>query len=141
MRHTGNRIVGSNPTLSASFSARTLPTFHDCARLAAHHMGKSLDTFRAVMSDPYQVRFVRIPRWALVLAGLAAAAFAIALFLLSITVFLVMLPVIAIASGLYYLFGGKRMATRRGPDNPEIIEGEYRVVEPERIDRDRSPRS
>ena len=52
------------------------------------------------MSDPYQVRFVRIPRWALVLAGLAAAAFAIALFLLSVTVFLVLLPVIAIASGL-----------------------------------------
>ena len=93
------------------------------------------------MSDPYQVRFVRIPRWALVLAGLAAAAFAIALFLLSVTVFLVLLPVIAIASGLYYLFGGKRVAKRHDPNGVEIIEGEYRVVEPERIERERGPRS
>jgi hypothetical protein len=93
------------------------------------------------MADPYQMRVLRIPRWALVLAGLAAAAFAIALFLLSVTVFLVLLPVIAIASGLYYLFGGKRVANRRDPGNVEIIEGEYRVVEPERIDRDRGPRS
>jgi uncharacterized protein (DUF58 family) len=93
------------------------------------------------MTDPYQVRFVRIPRWALVLAGLAAAAFAIALFLLSITVFLVLLPVIAIASGLYYLFGGKRAIKRAEPGGVEIIEGEYRVVEPKRVERDGSPRS
>jgi len=86
-----------------------------------------------------QFRIIQIPRWALVLAGLAAAAFAIALFLLSITVFLVLLPVIALASGLYYLFGGKRVASQRPPGNVEIIEGEYRVVEPGRIDRD--PRS
>jgi hypothetical protein len=88
-----------------------------------------------------QFRIIQIPRWALVLAGLAAAAFAIALFLLSVTVFLVLLPVIAIASGLYYLFGGKRVANRRDAGNVEIIEGEYRVVEPERIERERGPRS
>ena len=93
------------------------------------------------MPDPYQMRIVQIPRWALVLEGLAAAAFAIALFLLSVTVFLVLLPVIAIASGLYYLFGGKRVAKRRDPNGVEIIEGEYRVVEPERIERERGPRS
>ncbi|HEX5778426.1 MAG TPA: hypothetical protein VFY21_06255 [Xanthobacteraceae bacterium] len=93
------------------------------------------------MPDPYQMRIVQIPRWALVLAGLAAAAFAIALFLLSVTVFLVLLPVIAIASGLYYLFGGKRVAKHRKPNGVEIIEGEYRVVEPERIERERDPRS
>jgi hypothetical protein len=92
------------------------------------------------MSDPYQMRIVRIPRWAIVLAGLAATAFAIALFLLSLTVFLVLLPVIAVASGLYYLFGRKRVARPGGPDHVEVIEGEYRVVEPERIERERDPR-
>jgi uncharacterized protein (DUF58 family) len=93
------------------------------------------------MTDPYQMRVIRIPRWALVLAGLAAAAFAIALFLLSVTVFLVLLPVIAIASGLYYLFGGKRVTRRHAPEDVEIIEGEYRVVEPKRVERDGQPRS
>lgn len=87
-----------------------------------------------------QFRIVQIPRWALVLGGLAAAAFAIALFLLSITVFLVLLPVIAIASGLYYLFGGKRMANRHDTGRVEIIEGEYRVVEPKRVEREGEPR-
>lgn len=94
------------------------------------------------MTDRYQMRFVQIPRWALILAGLAAAAFAIALFLLSITVFLLLLPVIAIASGLYYLFGGKRVTPNRsGSGSVEIIEGEYRVVEPKQIERDDRPRS
>jgi hypothetical protein len=93
------------------------------------------------MPQQYRVRFLQIPRWALVLAGLAAAAFAIALFLLSITVFLVLLPVIAIVSGLYYLFGGRRVANQREPGSVDIIEGEYRVIERDRIDRNREPRS
>jgi hypothetical protein len=93
------------------------------------------------MTDRYQLRFLQIPRWAVLLAGAAAIAFAIALLLLSVTVFLLLLPVIAIASGLYYLFGGRRVATRRDPGGAEIIEGEYRVVEPERIERERDPRS
>ncbi len=86
-----------------------------------------------------QIRFVRIPRWAMALAGVAAAAFAIALFLLSITVFLVLLPVIAVAGGLYYLFGGRRPAPRPG-GQVEIIEGEYRVIHPDALERDRERR-
>lgn len=90
------------------------------------------------MTDRYQVRFLQIPRWAATLAGIAAIAFAIALLLLSVTVFLVLLPVIAVASGLYYLFGRRRKtADARHPDSVEIIEGEYRVIEPGRIERDR----
>jgi len=87
---------------------------------------------------PYQVRFVQIPRWLAALAGVLAVAFAVALFLLSITVFLVLLPVIAVAGALYYLFGGRRkQADVRHPDGVEIIEGEYRVIETERKRSDR----
>jgi hypothetical protein len=86
-----------------------------------------------------QIRFVEIPRWVAILAGVLAVAFAIALLLLSITVFLVLLPVIAVASGLYYLFGWRRRgADMRGSESVEIIEGEYRVIEPERIERERN---
>lgn len=85
-----------------------------------------------------QIRFVQIPRWLAILAGVLAIAFAIALLLLSITVFLVLLPVIAVAGGLYYLFGGRRRADMRRSGDTEIIEGEYRVVEPERIERERN---
>lgn len=90
------------------------------------------------MTQQYQVRFVQIPRWLAIAAGMLALAFAIALFLLSLTVFLVLLPVIAIASGLYYLFA-RRRAPAKQPDGVEIIEGEYRVIEPERVERDRHP--
>lgn len=93
------------------------------------------------MNQSYQMRFLQIPRWLAVLVGIAAIAFAVALVLLSLTVFLVLLPVIAIASGLYYLFGRRRVAQPRHSGSVEIIEGEYRVVEPERIDRPRDPRS
>jgi hypothetical protein len=90
------------------------------------------------MTQQYQVRFVQIPRWLTIAAGVLAVAFAVALFLLSITVFLILLPVIAVASGLYYLFGRRRRAADvRHPDGVEIIEGEYRVVEPGRIEQDR----
>jgi hypothetical protein len=89
------------------------------------------------MTDRYQLRFVQIPRWLAIGAGVLAVAFAVALFLLSLTVFLVLLPVIAIAGGLYYLFGGRRKpAGVRNPNSVEIIEGEYRVIEPERAERD-----
>jgi hypothetical protein len=90
------------------------------------------------MTDRYQLRFLQIPRWVAILAAIAAIAFAIALLLLSVTVFLVLLPVIAVASGLYYLVGGKRkQAGSHNTDGVEIIEAEYRVIEPERVDRDR----
>ena len=91
------------------------------------------------MTDRYQVRFLQIPRWAAILVGIAAIAFAIALLLLSVTVFLVLLPVIAVVSGLYYLFGWRRRAADvRRSESVEIIEGEYRVIEPERIERERN---
>jgi hypothetical protein len=86
----------------------------------------------------YQVRFLQIPRWLVLVAGALAVAFAIALFLLSLTVFLLVLPLIAVAGGLYYLFAGLRNARAARDSHVEIIEGEYRVVEPERMERKRS---
>jgi len=93
------------------------------------------------MTQPYQVRFLQIPRWLAIVAGVLAVSFAVALFLLSLTVFLVLLPVIFVIGGLYYLFGWKRPSNVRRTDGVDIIEGEYRVVDPERIDRERTPRS
>jgi hypothetical protein len=86
----------------------------------------------------YQVRFLEVPRWLAILAGALAVGFAVALFLLSLTVFLLALPVIAVAGVLYYLFGMPR-ATRATRSQPrgEIIEGEYRVVEPGSINDER----
>jgi hypothetical protein len=84
----------------------------------------------------YQVRFLQVPRWLMVVVGALAIAFAIALFLLSLTVFLLVLPVLAVAGGLYYLFGGRRAARApRAERRGEIIEGEYRVIESERPER------
>jgi len=91
------------------------------------------------MTQQYQVRFMQIPRWLAVAAGVLAVAFAVALFLLSLTVFLVLLPIVFVVGGLYYLFGRKRGPNVRRPDSVEIIEGEYRVIEPERIERERNP--
>jgi hypothetical protein len=92
------------------------------------------------MAPQYQVRLMQIPRWLAIVVGLLAIAFAVALFLLSLTVFLLILPVLVVAGALYYLFGLPR-AARKGAADVQIIEGEYRVVEPERIedDRRRSP--
>jgi hypothetical protein len=86
----------------------------------------------------YQVRFLQIPRWLALTVGAFAVAFAIALFLLSLTVFLLILPVMAVTGALYYLFGRPRRARKTpGASPPEIIEGDYRVVEPGRIEDER----
>jgi uncharacterized membrane protein len=92
------------------------------------------------MAQQYQVRFLQIPRWLALVAGVLAIAFAVALFLLSLTVFLVLLPIVFVVGGLYYLFGWRRPTNVRRPNDAEIIEGEYRVIESERIERERNPR-
>lgn len=91
------------------------------------------------MTQQYRVRFVQIPRWLALVVGALSIAFAIALFLLSVTVFLLVLPVIVVAGALYYFFGRLPRALRkaRREADAQIIEGEYRVVRSERIERDR----
>jgi hypothetical protein len=86
------------------------------------------------MSQQYQIRFVQIPRWLALIVGVLSIAFAVALFLLSLTVFLLVLPVLAVAGALYYFFGLPRTARHaRREAGTQIIEGEYRVVRSERI--------
>jgi hypothetical protein len=86
----------------------------------------------------YQVRFVQIPRWLALVVGALSIAFAVALFLLSLTVFLLVLPVLAVAGVLYYFFGLPRAARNARSDaGAQVIEGEYRVVRSERIDENR----
>jgi uncharacterized membrane protein len=93
------------------------------------------------MTQQYQVRFMQIPRWLAIGIGVLAIAIAVALFLLSLTLFLVLLPVLAVAGGLYYLFGLPRAARKaRRESGMDIIEGEYRVVEPEQVEREHDRR-
>ena len=83
----------------------------------------------------YQVRTFQIPRWLALVVGALAVAFAVALFLLSLTVFLVLLPVLTMAGGLYYLFGAPRGARRTNRDpGYDVIDAEYRVIEPGRVE-------
>jgi hypothetical protein len=81
-----------------------------------------------------QFRLVPVPRWLAVLIGALALAFGIALVLLSITLALVMLPVIAIVGALYYLFNGRKHAPVRA--DARVIDAEYRVIEREGERRD-----
>jgi hypothetical protein len=87
----------------------------------------------------YQVRTLKIPRWVALVVGALAIAFAIALFLLSLTVFLLVLPVLAVAGAVYYLLGPFR-GTRKPSAHPgyEVIDAEYRVIEPRRVDDERN---
>ena len=82
----------------------------------------------------FRVRFVRIRRWQFMLgAGLIFALIA-AFFVLALGVFLLLLPVLAIAAAVFYLFGG-RPPVGHGAANDRIIDGEYRVIEQDRLDQ------
>jgi hypothetical protein len=85
----------------------------------------------------FRVRFVRIRRWQLMFgAGLIFALIA-AFFVLALGVFLLLLPALAIAAAVFYLFGGRRSSVGHGAANNRIIEGEYRVIEQDRLDHPR----
>jgi uncharacterized membrane protein len=82
------------------------------------------------------VRVVRLSGWrVLLLAGAAALVLAAVLFL-TLTMLLIVVPIALVAGALYYLFGGRRPAATA----TEVIEGEYRVVEPREIERRRDER-
>jgi hypothetical protein len=87
------------------------------------------------MKEQVRVRVVRLSGWKLLLAAGAAALIIAAILFLTLTVLLIVVPVALVAGALYYLFGGRRPA---GPT--EVIEGEYRVVEPRELDHDRDRR-
>jgi len=55
-------------------------------------------------------------------------------------VFVILLPVALIAGLLFYLFPNLRQRPAGGQTRTDIIEGEYRIVDPRQLDRDTEPR-
>jgi len=88
----------------------------------------------------FRIRFVRIPRWQIMLGGGLIFALIVAFFVLALGIFLLLLPALAIAAAIFYLFGGRPSPVGRGAANDRVIDGKYRVVEQDRLDhrRDRS---
>ena len=64
-----------------------------------------------------------------------AVAAAVAVFLLA--VFVIVLPVALIAALVFYLFPGLRHRASHWRGEAEIIEGNYRVVVPQQLERER----
>jgi hypothetical protein len=87
------------------------------------------------MKEQVRVRVVRLSGWKVLLAAGAAALIIAAILFLTLTVLLVAVPIALIAGALYYVFGSRRPAA-----TTEVIEGEYRVVEPREIERGRDER-
>jgi hypothetical protein len=89
----------------------------------------------------FRVRFVRIPRWQIMLGAGLVFTLIVAFFVLALGIFLLLLPALAIAGAIFYLFGGRRSPVGRdGAAKDRVIDGEYRVIEQDRFDhrRDRS---
>lgn len=72
----------------------------------------------------------------LIVLGLVfAVAAVVAIFLVG--VFIVLLPVALFSALLLYLFPSLRNRRPRGPRETDIIDGEYRIVDPRQLERDR----
>jgi hypothetical protein len=80
------------------------------------------------------VRFFQIPRWKIALGAILFAALLIALFILAAGVFLLVLPIAAIAGAMAYLFRGRKKSSGL-PDG--VIEAEYREVDQKQVERDK----
>jgi len=76
--------------------------------------------------------------WLLIVLGLVfAIAAVVAVFLLG--VFIILLPVALFSALLLYLFPSLRNRRPRGPREPDIIDGEYRIVDPREIEDEPQP--
>lgn len=81
-------------------------------------------------SAPLGFKLVRLPRWASVLAIIAAIALGVLLIVVAAGLALILIPIIVI-SGLILRWRLRRaMAT--APRSSDVIEVEYRVVDRER---------
>ena len=84
----------------------------------------------------FQVRFIRLRWWQVALGAGIALAILVAFFVLALGFFLFLLPAFVILGAIAYFFGGRPQAVgRERPANDRIIDGEYRVVEPDRLER------
>ena len=73
----------------------------------------------------------------IVLGLVFAVAAVVATLLLGL--FIVLLPVALLSALLLYLFPSLRTRRPRAPREPDIIDGEYRIVDPHQLERDREP--
>ncbi len=86
----------------------------------------------------FRIRVVRIPRWQIMLGAGLILALIVAFFVLALGIFLLLLPALAIAAAIFYLFGGRRSPVGRDTAaNDRIIDGEYRILEQDRLDHRR----
>jgi hypothetical protein len=103
--------------------------------LSAGFLYNVLSILEVACMPQFRIRFIRVPRWQIMLGAGLAFAMMIALFVLAFGIFLLLLPVLAIAGAIFYLFGARRPPVGRdGATNDRIIDGEYRVVEQDRLD-------
>lgn len=70
--------------------------------------------------------------------GLVFAVAAVVATLL-LGLFIVLLPIALVSALLLYFFPSLRTRRPRGSHDPDIIDGEYRIVDPRRLERDREP--
>jgi len=83
------------------------------------------------------IRFIQIPRWQIALGAGLLIALLLTLFILALGIFFLVLPIFLIGGALAYFFGGRALKTRPTP-NDRVLEVDYRVIEPERLDKDRN---
>lgn len=81
-----------------------------------------------------QFRVVQISGWKVALAAVLLVVLLIALFILAAGIFLLVLPVVAVAGALAYLFGGR---TKKPGFSDGVIETEYREIEQKQLEQDK----
>ncbi|MCJ8142660.1 hypothetical protein MKI84_06995 [Ancylobacter sp. A5.8] len=89
-------------------------------------------------NDPFGgMRFTvrRVSFWQVAIVVAVALAVGTALAVVAASVFLILLPVVAIAGLAYKLFGGRK-ATTRAPSGATVIDAEYRVLSSEEAARE-----
>jgi hypothetical protein len=98
------------------------------------------DLYRSRKPVPsVRFRIVQISPWKLALGATLLFALLLTLFILAAGVFLLVLPVAAVAAVLAYLFGGR--TKKKDFPHPDpfdgTIEAEYREVEAKQLERDK----
>ncbi len=81
-----------------------------------------------------QFRIVQISGWKIALAAVLLVTLLIALFILAAGIFLLVLPVVAVAGELAYLIVGRN---RTPGFSDGVIETEYRVIEQKQLEQDK----
>jgi len=84
----------------------------------------------------FNIRFYQIPRWQLMLGAGFFIALLLALFIVTLGVFLLVLPVLVAAGALAYFFGGRPLKSQSN-SYADVIEANYRVIEQKRFEKKR----